>query len=370
MRKPTCLSIFSGGGGLDIGFQKAGFEIVGATDAESTCEETYALNCPEIPFMVGKAADYSREYFLDYVDSKKLVNLDCLIGGPPCPAFSKSRFYRKDKGRGLDDKNTDETITAYLRVLAIFKPKFFILENVKGLTYKPHSDSLSYITGEVVRLGYSYHIWSINAADYGVPQIRERVFIVGSLDKLPDLPVQTHSKVPCVNNLLETHLPWVTAGSVLNDLSSNGVEDIPGHFAGGKHNDLLKLVPNGDNYLFFTEKRGYPEPIFEWRSRYWSFLLKLSPEMPSWTIQARRSNNMGPFHWNNRILTIAEVKRLQTFPDDWNFAGSVESQWRQIGNAVPCGLAEVVAGAIMTEINQSGLTKHHDTKCDISAVRQ
>jgi DNA (cytosine-5)-methyltransferase 1 len=109
-------------------------------------------------------------------------------------------------------------------------------------------------------------------------------------------------------------------------------------------------VPPGENYLHFTKERGHPSPKFRWRSRYWSFLLKLSPTMPSWTIQARRSNNMGPLHWRNRILRIAEVKRLQTFPDSWFLSGTVEQQWRQVGNAVPPLLAERVARAVAEQI--------------------
>jgi DNA (cytosine-5)-methyltransferase 1 len=116
--------------------------------------------------------------------------------------------------------------------------------------------------------------------------------------------------------------------------------------AGSKHHDLLKLVPPGDNYLYFTAERGYPNPIFKWRSRYWSFLLKLSPDKPSWTIQASFSNNMGPFHWKNRFLRISEIKRIQTFPDEYEFCGSFREQWRQIGNAVPVLLAKEIATAI------------------------
>jgi DNA (cytosine-5)-methyltransferase 1 len=90
--------------------------------------------------------------------------------------------------------------------------------------------------------------------------------------------------------------------------------------------------------------------MFRWRSRYWSFLLKLSRDLPSWTIQARRSNNMGPFHWRNRILRISEIKRLQTFPDDWHLAGTIEKQWRQVGNAVPPQLAEVLGRALWEQL--------------------
>jgi len=119
--------------------------------------------------------------------------------------------------------------------------------------------------------------------------------------------------------------------------------------AGSKHKDLLKRIPPGDNYLFFTKERGHPNPVFKWRSRYWSFLLKLSPERPSWTIQASHSNNMGPFHWKNRFLRINEIKRIQTFNESHIFLGSFKEQWRQVGNAVPPMLANIFATTIYSQ---------------------
>jgi DNA (cytosine-5)-methyltransferase 1 len=137
----------------------------------------------------------------------------------------------------------------------------------------------------------------------------------------------------------------VTCGAILNDIDFDSPEDIK-MIAGSKHKDLLKLVPPGDNYLFFTKERNHPKPIFKWRSRYWSFLLKLSPERPSWTIQASHSNNMGPFHWKNRFLRIEEIKRIQSFEDKHIFLGSYKEQWRQVGNAVPPLLAYRIANQI------------------------
>ena len=138
---------------------------------------------------------------------------------------------------------------------------------------------------------------------------------------------------------------WVTCGDVLNDIDIILDEDKKMQ-AGSKHKSLLKLVPPGSNYLHFTKERNYPEPIFKWRSRYWSFLLKLSPDRPSWTIQASHSNNMGPFHWRNRFLRINEIKRLQSFDDKIIIVGTYKDQWRQIGNAVPPMLAEAIAKQI------------------------
>jgi DNA (cytosine-5)-methyltransferase 1 len=278
--------------------------------------------------------------------------VDLLAGGPPCPPFSKSRFYRKEKPRALDDPVADATLSGYLRVLRTARPRAFLLENVPGLGYDIHSEALQFIEREASALGYETNWAVLNAADYGVPQIRERFFMMGSLRGQIPMPEPTHTKAPGTTLLNAALPPWRTAGEVLADLDTEESADDTGHFAGGQYHDLLCQIPPGDNYLYFTEKRGHPNPVFEWRKRYWSFLLKLSPDMPSWTIQARRSNNMGPFHWRNRILRIEEVKRLQTFPDDWWLAGKIEDQWRQVGNAVPALLAEALGGAVAAHLGK------------------
>ncbi|MBC3972622.1 DNA cytosine methyltransferase [Xanthomonas translucens] len=342
--RPTCISLFSGGGGMDIGIKAAGFDIKVATDAEPLCQETFAENFPGVPFIVRRIGELSTTELLDAAGLAP-GEVDLLVGGPPCPAFSKSRFYRTEKPRALDDPVARETVGGYLRVLKESKPKAFLLENVKGLAYGVHKEALDYILDTAQKLGYKTSVCLINAADYGVPQIRERCIVMGVKGRDPCPPLPTHSKNP--NGFM---LPWVTAGQALNDLDSEKNASFEGHFAGGKHHDLLLQVPPGENYLFFTEERGHVEPQFKWRSRYWSFLLKLSKDLPSWTIQARRSNNMGPFHWRSRILRISEIKRLQTFPDNYNFSGNIERQWRQVGNAVPPLVAEVFGKAIFGSI--------------------
>jgi DNA (cytosine-5)-methyltransferase 1 len=113
----------------------------------------------------------------------------------------------------------------------------------------------------------------------------------------------------------------------------------------GQYAHLVAAIPPGDNYLFLTSKRGHPDPKFEWRSRYWSFLLKLDPSKPSPTIQAQPGPNVGPFHWENRRLRVPEVKRLFTFPDSFDLVGSRLSVQAQLGNSVPPLLAEAVIGA-------------------------
>lgn len=338
------ISLFSGCGGLDIGLHSVGFQTVLASDFEPLCAETWRRSMPAAPFLLGRIGEIVRSDIAAALGGS-IGEVDLIAGGPPCPPFSKSRFYRTDKPRALDDPNGWETINGYLNMLDWVRPRAFILENVKGLAYKVHAEALETIVLRAERLGYKVTTDVLNAADYGVPQIRERCFIVGSLGSRIELPTPTHSSVPGSS----LH-PWVTAGQVLADLDTDENACDAGHFAGGQHHDLLRQVPPGDNYLFFTDKRGHPSPKFKWRGRYWSFLLKLSPDMPSWTIQARRSNNMGPFHWRNRILRISEIMRLQTFPDGFNLAGTIEQQWRQIGNAVPPLLAAAVGRSVAQAI--------------------
>lgn len=340
--KLTFLSLFSGCGGLDLGFEQAGFRCVGATDLEPMASESFRENFPGVPFWQGNVIDLTSERIVETFPDTQF-GLDLLIGGPPCPPFSKSRFYRKEKPRALDDPTGKDTIEGYLRVLSDTRPRAFLLENVRGLAYKVHADALHHILDVARELGYKTSHKVLNAADFGVPQIRERFFVVGMKDYEFTFPAPTHTKEP---DLLSELKPWVPAGQVLNDLDTDENANDKGHFAGGQHHELLRLVPPGDNYLFFTKERGHPKPKFVWRSRYWSFLLKLSPDMPAWTIQARRSNNMGPFHWRNRILRVEEIKRLQTFPDDFILRGTIEQQWRQVGNAVPPLLARVVAAEV------------------------
>lgn len=338
------ISLFSGCGGLDLGLHQAGFNTVLASDSEKLCADTWRQAMPPTPFLTGRIGALTRADVTAALGGN-IGEIDLIAGGPPCPPFSKSRFYRKDKPRALDDPNGWETINGYLSMLDWVRPRAFILENVKGLAYKVHADALATIIERAEKLGYNVTSDVLNAADFGVPQIRERCFVVGSLDAKVTLPRPTHGRDPAPGRL-----PWVTAGDVLHDLDTDENAGDEGHFAGGQHNDLLRQIPPGDNYLYFTEKRGHPNPRFKWRGRYWSFLLKLSPDMPSWTIQARRSNNMGPFHWRSRILRISEIKRLQTFPDAFELAGTIEQQWRQIGNAVPPTLAAAVGRSVADAI--------------------
>ena len=342
------VSLFSGGGGIDCGFKKAGFNILYSTDYVQVACDTLDKN------KVGEIVECKDVRDIDFKNLKVkygFSDIDCLVGGPPCPAYSKSRFYRTDKKRALEDENAF-TLHEYIRALEEINPKIFFFENVHGFIFKPHQEAFDLLKERSEDLGYSISWGVFNTAEYGVPQTRERFICVGVRKDFGApfvFPQPTHyipDKYDPVKDFGK--LPWVTCGEAIGDIDYDLPED---EFmqAGSKHKDLLKEVPPGDNYLYFTTERGHPEPQFKWRSRYWSFLLKLSPNRPSWTIQASFSNNMGPFHWKNRFLRIQEISRIQTFDDDYLFSGDFKEQWRQIGNAVPPLFVEKLAREIRNQ---------------------
>ncbi len=333
---PKIVSIYAGVGGIDAGFKTAGFKTVFASDIWDKACESLRANFSDTEVICDDIVN------LDFtLLRKKYHPIDGLVGGPPCPPFSKSRFYRKEKSRGLEDSNGALTLFHYLRALEELRPKFFFFENVHGFVYKPHKAALALLETETKKLGYKVHYSVVDAADFGVPQNRKRFICVGVQKHMDDFkyPKPTHSNPKC--SLQETG-NWITCGTVLKDIDYDLPEDAKMQ-AGSKHKDLLQQVPPGDNYLFFTKERNHPTPLFRWRARYWSFLLKLSPDRPSWTIQASHSNNMGPFHWKNRFLRISEIKRLQSFDDSYILVGNYKEKWRQIGNAVPPRLAVAFA---------------------------
>ncbi len=332
------LSLYSGGGGIDLGFKKNKFKTLLAIENWETACKTLVKN--KIAEKV--ICDDIRN--VKFENLKKRYKFDCIVGGPPCPPFSKSRFYLKNKKRALDDEDS-HTLANYFLAVEKIKPKVFFFENVHGFIFKPHNEAFAYLKKQSEKLGYNITHKIINCADFGVPQIRQRFICVGFKKKFGKFifPNETHSNQDKENNLF--CLPWINCKEAIGDLDY-ALEEDQDKMAGSKHKHLLKKIPPGDNYLFFTKERGCKKPLFKWRSRYWSFLLKLSPYKPSWTIQASFSNNMGPFHWKNRFLRINEIKRIQTFPDNYKLMGEFRDQWRLVGNAVPPLLAKIISKEI------------------------
>jgi DNA (cytosine-5)-methyltransferase 1 len=341
------ISLFSGVGGLDLGVRQAGFDIRAAVELDLDAAASLRANhFPDAPDRVLQRSitDLPTSEILERASlSEGQVAL--VVGGPPCTPFSKSGYWLEYKrmGRDPDASLLDE----FARVVVDVRPAVVLMENVWGLAYRNHN---AVPLGRLVKRleAADYHLrWQVlNAADYGVPQLRKRVILYGALgQRPPSFPSATHSGWTETRRTFDASLlPYVTAGQAIGDL--DGRDDLaePGERVEGQYGHLLPAIPPGDNYLFYTTKRGHSEPLFQWRSRYWTFLLKLDPERPSTTIQSQPGPYVGPFHWANRRLRILETMRLQTFPDDYTIVAANRRSWQsQLGNAVPPALAEIVA---------------------------
>ena len=335
----SVLSFFSGGGGLDLGFHCAGFRVVFASDiAPLFCKTLEANRGRYFPDDMRVVAGDIRRVEPDGLPR----GVDLVIGGPPCQSFSA--FGRRAGGAAgrLDERGT--LFEAYCRLIEAVKPRAFLFENVRGILGTHKGRDWQEIVRAFSRIGYAVSHRILDAADYGVPQHRERLFMVGH--KLGGeflFPEPTHGPDS------PARAPHVTAGEALAGLEDKG-EAVSLYLKRGKYAHLLPLVPPGGNYLFFTARRGHPEPVFAYRSRFSDFLYKADPAQPVKTIIARPGAYSGPFHWENRRFTLAEYKRLQGFPDDYVFCGGRQDVVRQIGNSVSPLIAEALAAAIAKQI--------------------
>jgi len=360
MVEPRVISLFSGAGGIDYGLEAAGFETAVALEMDHDCCETLRTNRPGWPVIEANIFDITTDELLERGGLKKGA-ADLLVGGPPCQPFSKAGYWSRGDSLRLDDPRA-HTLSAYMRVVEQALPHVFLLENVEGLAFAGKDEGLRLLQSQIAAINkrtrskYTPVVQVVSAAEYGVPQMRERVIMVaardGALFKFPDV---TH-QAPELRLDVVARLPtYRTAWDALADVKPGADEVLE---IRGKWAELLPSIPEGANYLHHTE-RGEGLPLFGWRRRYWSFLLKLAKDRPSWTIQAQPGPAIGPFHWDNRRLSVRELCRLQTFPDDVTLLGGRTSQQKQAGNAVPSLLAEVIGRAIRSQLLGQKVPKGH-----------
>jgi len=319
--KVKVLSLFSGAGGLDIGFLKAGFDIVATLEIDEACCKTIHLN--EGKYFANGHNLICGDITKTDPGSIGIREVDFIIGGPPCQSFSAAG--RRAGGVCGTNDARGSLFEHYCRYINHFRPKGFLFENVRGLLQANHGEDLEKITDAFSSLGYKLHFRVLDAADYGVPQHRERLIIVGLLQGEFLFPRPVYGPDSIDNR------PYIGVGEAIADLDDPN-EVVPP--LGGKYSDLLPEIPPGLNYLCFTEKMGHPNPKFAWRSRFSDFLYKADPKTPCKTIVATQGKWGGPFHWKNRKFTIRELKRIQSFPDDYEIYGSYLVQAKQIGNSV------------------------------------
>jgi DNA (cytosine-5)-methyltransferase 1 len=347
-KKPTVVDLFSGCGGLSKGFMDAGYDVILGVDHEATALETFKLNHGD-----------SQALLLDLFDPKSVSEIkkvlkgnrpDIIVGGPPCQGFSLTGT------RNFDDKR-NRLYLAMIEAVKELKPKAFLVENVPGLARLYGGEVKDEIIKRFTGLGYNVKMRILCAADYGVPQIRKRVVFIGLHKGLGEFEFPKPILMPD---------KYITAIEAIGDLPSReedfGVEEdeyesVPKseyqkkmrgkqktlfNHVGTKHTDLVKSiisqVPEGGNHKDLPKGVGDNRKFNEAWTRYHS-------NKPSRTIDTGHRNH---FHYkHNRVPTVRENARLQSFPDNFKFVGTRTSQNRQVGNAVPPLLGYNIAKQIL-----------------------
>lgn len=333
-------SFFSGAGGLDLGFQEAGFDVVYASDIDKDCCETLKINEGKSTAEIAKVlCGDIRE--IEFESLPK--NIDLVIGGPPCQSFSASGRRAGGAAGRLDDRGN--LFEAYSEIIKHLKPKGFVFENVRGILATNRGADWKEIVSTFNNLGYFVNYRLLDAADFGVPQHRERIFLVGHKLSEPFLFPK-----PLFGPDSKNSIPHISPKVAFKGLRISNSEADSLKFEGGKYSHLLEEVPEGQNYLFFTSKRGHPNPVFAYRSRFSDFLYKAHPDYPMKTIIASPGKYTGPLHWHNRYFSLSEYKAIQGFPQGYRFHGERASTVKQIGNSVSPKIAFYLAQAVKQQI--------------------
>lgn len=336
-----CVSLFSGAGGLDVGAEQAGATIVRAVEFDADAAETLRINFPDHA-IIEHADIADLEFHRHRDEADDLI----VIGGPPCQPFSKNGYWVKNENR-LVDNDPRNMLSQFLRVVSEANPKGFMLENVESLRHPTNRHALEAFVAAAEDLGYTCTVTLANSADYGVPQKRKRVFIMGRMGRGAAIPEPIRQRSADKADELPPHLG---VGPFLKPFSSPQYFETTELVNGGTYENELRNVPPGRNYMALDELENYKGRTFRRGGRFWNFLYKLHPDQPSITIAAQPGPWVGPFHWNSRRLRAPEAAAIQTFPQDYKFHGTRRSVQKQIGNAVPCLLGEAMVSHLINHL--------------------
>ena len=339
------IDLFCGVGGLSQGFEWTGFQPVIAIDIWEDAIKTYNHNRTE---KVGIAIDITQ--FNNVVLPEIMQNhaIDGIIGGPPCQGFSTARLSNATDKVYKINTSRNHLYLEFFRTVDLVRPKFFLIENVRGLTSLNNGAFVSDIVERFGDIGYNVSYQILNASDYGVPQNRQRVFFVGLLDGQFTFPEKHSYKVSskeAISDLFESTDDAIQKYSShstneFQKLMRNGNKLIKNHEV-TVHNEqtknVISMVPDGGNI------KSLPEEYWNIR-KYHKAFQRMNSKLPSNTIDTGHRNY---FHYEaNRIPTARESARIQSFPDFFEFVGSKGSQYKQVGNAVPPLLANELAKKI------------------------
>jgi len=241
-----------------------------------------------------------------------------------------------------DDRRRD-LVDEFVRLVLESKADGFVFENVPSLKHPRNRPIYQRLVNRFREAGYLVSEMVARAVGFGVAQKRERIVVMGAKRKLPVIPSETHG-VPGEEG--RGLLPTMSAGVALEGWDHRRYFE-PEEIISGRWANHLREVPPGWNYKALTEWAGHPNPTFVAETRFWNFLLKLSPELPSWTIAASPGPWTGPFHWSDRRLRTPELAALQGFPRGYKIEGSRRERVRQMGNAVAVPVAQAVVRSVL-----------------------
>ena len=341
------IDLFSGVGGLSQGFEWNGFEPVVAIDFWDDAIKTYNHNRKDKVGISMDVTQFNDELLPNILKEHKI---DGIIGGPPCQGFSTARLSNATEKIGKINESRNHLYLEFFRTVNIIRPKFFLIENVRGLVSANKGAFVKDIIKRFGGIGYNVSYKILNASDYGVPQNRQRVFFVGLLEGEFEFPEKFEYKVStkeAIMDLIQSNEKDVQKYSTpskneYQKLMRNGKKTIKNHEV-TIHNEqttnVISMVPNGGNI------KSLPPEYWNIR-KYNKAFQRMNSELPSNTIDTGHRNY---FHYEaNRIPTAIESARIQSFLDSFEFLGTKGSQYKQIGNAVPPLLANVLAKKIKT----------------------
>lgn len=358
---PIVIDLFAGAGGFGVAANMAGCNVAASLEIDEFACSTLQSN-PQTPHGVvlkGDVANYTGQQILEAGSVERNRPL-IVVGGPPCQPFSKAAYwtdpgndskYRQAKRDGVPQEKPKQITKAkedsrrnlvleYFRIVKEVDADGFVFENVTSIMHPRNRKLFQNLVELADSLGYKVAFGKLNAVEFGVPQRRERVFILGSKKGRPELPPKTHFWARTKQyDKTSGLLPAVTAGEAIKKYQTDEYSE-PEEVIQGRWAEHLRTVPPGMNYKAHTAWAGHPNPTFVAETRFWNFLLKLDPDLPSWTLAASPGPWTGPFHWNSRRLRTPEMAAIQTFPDGYQFVGPRRERVRQIGNAVPPVLAK------------------------------
>lgn len=341
--RPVAIDLFAGAGGLSLGLLDAGFDVRAAVEYDPVAAQTYRNNLGN-HVVEADLSKYSVDELLK-LSGLAVGECDLLVGGPPCQGFSVQR-------RGDDEDSRNDLVHHYARFVKGIRPKLFLMENVSGLMSKRGRPFLDKLVAQVTRLGYKVSMEKLEAAEFGVPQFRTRVILVGQRKNsgLKDFrfPEPTHApgNYRSVRNAIE-NLPSPPADGKSHSAVANHARETR---ISALNLERLKHVPQGGGRLDLPLHLQLPCHVNNPTHRHVDVYGRLEWDRPSGTITARfDSFTRGRFAHpvEQRSLTLREGARLQTFPDNFVFCGNREEGARQIGNAVPVRLAAALGTALL-----------------------